>query len=105
MAALITLDEETLPQWLQRKGMDPKTPISELAQHETILTHVQTVVDRANESVSRAESIRDFRLLHTDFTIESGHLTQSMKIKRPLVMKDFAAEVEALYTEAAAKKA
>lgn len=105
VAALITLDEETLPQWLQRKGMDPKTPISELAQHETILTHVQTVVDRANESVSRAESIRDFRLLHTDFTIESGHLTQSMKIKRPLVMKDFAAEVEALYTEAAAKKA
>ncbi|MGJ9372204.1 AMP-dependent synthetase/ligase [Nesterenkonia sp. CF4.4] len=104
VAALITLDEETLPQWLERKGLDPKTPIAELVQHETIIAHVQSVVDRANESVSRAESIRDFRLLYTDFTIESGHLTPSMKIKRPVVMKDFADEVEALYTEAAAKK-
>ena len=104
ISAMITLDEETLPQWLERKGLDPKTSVADLVQHETIIAHVQSVVDRANESVSRAESIRDFRLLHTDFTIESGHLTPSMKIKRPVVMADFADEVEALYTEAAAKK-
>jgi len=104
VAALITLDPETLPQWLKRKGLDPQTPMAELVTHETILAHVQTVVDKANDSVSRAESIREFRLLHTDFTIESGHLTPSMKIKRPLVMKDFADEVETLYADAASRK-
>lgn len=105
VAALITLDVETLPQWLKRQGLDPETPVAELAKDEKVLTHVQSVVDRANESVSRAESIREFRLLNTDFTIESGHLTPSMKIKRPLVMKDFADEVETLYSDAAKNKA
>ncbi len=105
VAALITLDVETLPQWLKRQGLDPETPVAELAKDEKVLTHIQSVVDRANESVSRAESIREFRLLTTDFTIESGHLTPSMKIKRPLVMKDFAAEVETLYSDAAKNKA
>ncbi|MDZ5075989.1 AMP-dependent synthetase/ligase [Nesterenkonia sp. HG001] len=102
VAALITLDPETLPQWLERHGIDPQTPMSELITRDEILTHVQSVIDRANESVSRAESIRTFRLLEEDFTIESGHLTPSMKIKRPSVMKDYSDVVDDLYSEAAA---
>ncbi|GAA1147185.1 AMP-dependent synthetase/ligase [Nesterenkonia lutea] len=105
VAALITLDVDTLPQWLKRQGLHPETPVTDLVKDQKIIDHVQSVIDRANESVSRAESIREFRLLHTDFTIESGHLTPSLKIKRPLVMKDFAEEVEALYADAARNKA
>ncbi|GAB3188389.1 AMP-dependent synthetase/ligase [Nesterenkonia suensis] len=104
VAALITLDPETLPQWLERHGIDPQTPMSELITREEIIAHVQGVVDRANESVSRAESIRTFRLLEEDFTIESGHLTPSMKIKRPSVMKDYSDVVDDLYAQAAAAR-
>ncbi|MGQ7788437.1 AMP-dependent synthetase/ligase [Nesterenkonia sp. K-15-9-6] len=104
VAALVTLDGETLPQWLERHGIDPETPMGELIRREEIVAHVQSVVDRANESVSRAESIRTFRLLEEDFTIESGHLTPSMKIKRPIVMKDYAEVVDDLYAQAAADR-
>lgn len=104
VAALITLDAETIPQWLDRQGIPAETPMAELIRDQRVIDHIQTVVDRANESVSRAESIREFRLLEQDFTIESGHLTPSLKIRRPAVMDDYADEVEALYQEAAAAR-
>ncbi len=104
IGALITLDAETLPQWLQSRNIDPETPMSDLIVRDDIRSHIQSAVDSANETVSRAESIREFRLLDTDFTVESGHLTPSMKIKRPTIMDDFAEEVERLYAEAAAKR-
>lgn len=104
VAALITLDEETLPQWLERKGISADTPVSELIERHDIIDHIQSVVDSANESVSRAESIRTFRLLDRDFTIESGHLTPSLKIKRAEVMADFEDIVEDLYTSSAASR-
>lgn len=105
VAALITLDPETLPAWLQRKGIPEDTPMSELIKEKEIVDHVQSVVDKANESVSRAESIREFRLLEKDFTIESGHLTPSMKIRRNDVMKDYHDVVEELYADAAESRA
>nr|WP_157321433.1 AMP-dependent synthetase/ligase [Nesterenkonia alkaliphila] len=105
VAALITLDAETLPGWLEGRGMNPDTPVSELIENQTIIDHVQSVVDKANQSVSKAESIRTFKLLEGDFTIESGHLTPSMKIRRADIMKDYAEAVETLYAEAAQARA
>jgi long-chain acyl-CoA synthetase len=58
---------------------------------------LQAAVDDANKSVSRAESIRKFRILSTDFTEASGHLTPSLKVKRSVVAKDFAGEIDLLY--------
>lgn len=104
VAALITLDPETLPQWLDRQGIPADTPMGELIRDQRVIDHIQSAVDKANETVSRAESIREFRLLEQDFTIQSGHLTPSLKIKRPAVMNDYADEVEALYREAAAAR-
>lgn len=104
VAALITLDAETLPSWLEPRGIDPNTPVSELIENSTIREHIQSVVDKANTTVSRAESIRTFKLLDKDFTIESGHLTPSMKIRRADVMKDYADEVDKLYDDAAAQR-
>ena len=105
VAALVTLDPETLPAWLERQNIAAETPMSELIEHPEILDHVQSVIDKANESVSRAESIREFRLLKDDFTIESGHLTPSMKIRRADVMKDYSQVVDQLYTDAAEARA
>ena len=63
-----------------------------------MLAELQKAVDRTNESVSRAESIRKFRVLADDFTVENGYLTPSLKVKRSEVLKDLADQVEALYS-------
>ena len=62
-----------------------------------VLEALQEAVDRANEAVSKAESIRKFAVLPGDFTEANGYLTPSLKLKRNVVMKDYADEVEKLY--------
>ena len=96
VAALVTLDEEMLPTWLKNNGLPPM-PAKEAAEHEAVRAAVQEAVDEANQAVSRAESIRRFALLATDFTVESGHLTPSLKLKRNVVLDDFADAVDGLY--------
>ncbi|SFK06376.1 AMP-dependent synthetase/ligase [Streptomyces pini] len=96
VAALITLDEEFLPRWAEEHG---KSGLSgeRLLEDPELLAAVQQAVDDGNAAVSRAESVRKFRLLAAQFTEDSGHLTPSMKLKRGVVAKDFAQEIEALY--------
>jgi long-chain acyl-CoA synthetase len=96
VAALVTLDEEMLPAWLKNNGL-PDMPAQEAAQHDAVRAAVQEAVDDANKAVSRAESIRRFELLTTDFTVESGHLTPSLKLKRNVVMDEFSEAVDRLY--------
>jgi long-chain acyl-CoA synthetase len=96
IAALVTLDEEALPGWLERHG-ERDMSVAEAADNETVRRHVQAVIDGANASVSKAEAIRSFRIVPTDFTEESGHLTPSMKVKRAQIMADFGSVVEEIY--------
>ena len=97
VAALITLDEEVLPSWLERHDLAGLS-FAELRENEVLLDAVQRAVNAANESVSKAESIRKFALLEQDFTEDNGYLTPSLKLKRNLVTKDLAEQIEALYT-------
>jgi long-chain acyl-CoA synthetase len=96
IAALVTLDEEMLPGWAANHGVSGLT-LDGARTNEVVLAEIQSAVDHANTSVSKAESIRKFAVLDTDFTEESGHLTPSLKLKRTIVMRDFADEVDALY--------
>ncbi|WP_031506542.1 AMP-dependent synthetase/ligase [Streptomyces megasporus] len=96
VAALITLDEEFLPRWAEEHGKSGLSREELLADPE-LLAAVQQAVDDGNSAVSRAESVRKFRILPTQFTEESGHLTPSLKLKRNVVARDFAREIEALY--------
>jgi len=59
---------------------------------------MQAAVDEANKAVSRAEAVRRFRVLPGDFTEQNGYLTPSLKVRRNLIVKDFAADIEALYS-------
>ncbi|MGI3197579.1 AMP-dependent synthetase/ligase [Streptomyces sp. GLT-R25] len=97
VAALITLDREDLSHWLYVRGMPADTPVSELVDDPRIRADVQKVVDHANQAVSRAESIREFALVESEFTEENGLLTPSLKIKRHAVTAAYAKEIEALY--------
>ena len=105
IAALVTLDADTLPGWLAQNGIDQNTPVAELAEHPKVLEHVQATIDKANESVSRAESIRAFRITREDFTIESGQMTPSLKIKRDVVARDFEDLIEEIYSQKDPNKA
>lgn len=96
VTALITLEPEGLQHWRQ---MRKKTgvPIRELVGDEELRADLQRAVDEANRLVSRAESIRRFAVLAGDFTEERGHLTPSLKLKRGVIVRDYAREIDALY--------
>jgi long-chain acyl-CoA synthetase len=98
VAALITLDEEALGPWMQQHSVPAGTPIATLRDNPELIADVQVAVDEANKAVSRAESIRKFRILDVDFTQEKGQLSAKLGIRRSVLMKDFAAEVTALYS-------
>ena len=90
ISALITLDEEALRLWLTSKGLDPDMPMEEAAQNAAVRAEVQKWVDKANEGVSRAESVRKFIILPEEFTQENGLMTASMKVIRPKVIQRYA---------------
>ncbi|MCO5996514.1 AMP-dependent synthetase/ligase [Actinoallomurus rhizosphaericola] len=96
IGCLITLDPEALEPWKEEHG---KTGLStaELVKDPDLVKEIDAAVADANTTVSRAEAIKKYRILEVDFTEESGHLTPTLKVKRNLVEKDFADEIEALY--------
>lgn len=98
IAALITLDAEMLPAWAKAHGR-PDLTLEQAYDDEGVREHLQQAIDRANSSVSRAESIRAFRVLRTDFTEADGYLTPSLKLKRHVIYRDFADEIESLYAD------
>ena len=97
IAALVTLDSEMLEPWLRNNKLDPSLTVEQAAQHPAVLAEVQSAIDRANRKVSRAESIRKFVILPTEFTEASGHLTPKMSIKRHVIVSDFATDIAAIY--------
>ncbi|RMI37021.1 AMP-dependent synthetase/ligase [Streptomyces triticirhizae] len=96
VGALLTVDDDFLPRWAEEQGLTGLDR-SELLDHPALLAALDEAVRQANEAVSRAESVRAFRVLPEHFTEESGHLTPSLKLKRHVVAKDFATEIDALY--------
>jgi long-chain acyl-CoA synthetase len=97
IAALITIDAEVLPAWRAEHSKPAGNSAADLIDDEDLRAEVQRAVDDANKTVSKAETIRKFRILAVDFTERDGQLTPSLKVKRAVVAKEFAAEIEALY--------
>ncbi len=98
IGALVTLDADMLPGWLTMHGLPPMD-VRAAAVHPTVLAALDRAATRANEAVSRAESIRKVRVLTTDFTEANGYLTPSLKVKRTLVLTDFAGDIDELYVD------
>ncbi|TFD65242.1 AMP-dependent synthetase/ligase [Cryobacterium ruanii] len=102
IGALITLDPDMLPVWLNNHQEDAGMTLAQASVNKSVLAEIQRAVDHANEGVSRAESIRKFSLLAVEFTEDSGHLTPKMSIKRNIILRDFAGEIDAMYSNAPA---
>ena len=98
IAALITIDPEALGPWKERHGKPADATVADLRDDPDLLAEIQAAVDDANKAVSRAESIRRFRVLDVDFTQEQGHLSNKLGIRRSMLAKEFAGEIEALYS-------
>lgn len=103
IGALITLDTDMLPLWLSSKGVEAQDPAS-AANLPIVRQSLDRAIARANTKVSRAESIRRYRIVNAAFTVENGYLTPSLKLKRQAVLRDFASEVDALYADGAKEK-
>ncbi|MGI9612218.1 MAG: AMP-binding protein [Acidimicrobiales bacterium] len=100
VSALVTLDVQTLGAWASdhdRQVTAPGTLIEELADDPELHAELQEAVDAANRQVSRAEGIRAFRVLRSDFTVASGELTPTMKVRRSRVIANHADVVESMY--------
>ncbi len=102
IAAIVTLDVEELTKWAEAKGAQAMAP-SELTREllrddrETLRAEVARAIDAANAQVSRAESIREFRILPSDFSIEGGELTPTLKMRRQVIETHHAAIIESIY--------
>ncbi|WP_345473126.1 AMP-dependent synthetase/ligase [Glutamicibacter ectropisis] len=98
ITAMVTLDREELVLWGKAKGLG-KLTLEQAAVHPEVIAEVQSYVNTANLTVSKAESIRKFVVLDEEFTEASGHLTNSLKLKRQRVLDEFDDQIQALYTK------
>ena len=97
IAALVTLDPDTLPEQLEHLGLPRSLSIPEAAVHPAVRAAIQKLVDEANQLVSRAEGIREFRIMNRDLTEEDGYLTPSQKLRRAKILQDFSSYVDEMY--------
>ena len=95
IAALVTIDPETFPEWAAQHGKS--RTVADLVDDPDLRAEVEAAVDEANKAVSKAEAIRKFAILPIQWTEEGGQLTPSLKLKRNVVMRESHDDVEALY--------
>ncbi len=98
IGALITIDPEFLPSWLAERGRDADTPASDIVDDPDLRAEVQKAIDGANDAVSKAEQIKQFRILPQDFTEARGEMTPSLKVKRNKVAENYSHDIAALYS-------
>jgi long-chain acyl-CoA synthetase len=96
VTALLVLDPDTARSWASRHGIAGAS-LEELARNPDLVAELQSAVDIANREVSLAEQVRKFRVLPVEWTVESGELTPTLKLKRRVVAERYADDIEDLY--------
>jgi long-chain acyl-CoA synthetase len=99
IAALVAADADALAQWKADNGKPELASVGDLAHDPALRSELQAAVDDANKAVSHAEAIKKFAILEEDFTEASGQLTPTMKIRRQVILEQFATQIAALYGE------
>ncbi|KAB7477261.1 long-chain fatty acid--CoA ligase [Bifidobacterium bifidum] len=94
IGALVTLDPEGLASWLPTIGQPADLSLADAATLPQVREEIQPFVDRANATVSRAESVRKFVVLDAQFTQENSCLTPSLKVVRPAVNRVFSGAID-----------
>jgi long-chain acyl-CoA synthetase len=98
IGCLVTIDPEAFPAWRQAHGKPAEATVADLTDDPDLRAEIQAAIDETNKAVSKAEAIKKFRILPKDFTEAGGELTPTMKLKRNVVLKEYADEVAAIYS-------
>jgi long-chain acyl-CoA synthetase len=102
IGALLVLDPDALVRWQRQRGKPDQSAATAARQDPDLQAELQRSVAMANTAVSRAESIRAYRVLPGEFTEDRGLLTPSLKIRRRAVATTYATDIDALYASAGA---
>jgi long-chain acyl-CoA synthetase len=97
VGALITLDPDFLAHWRGALALPGDSPGRESREESALREEIARAVASANSAVSRAESIRVYRVLPETFAADNGLLTPSMKLRRDAIVRHYAAEIDAMY--------
>ena len=95
IGALVTIDPDAFPRWAEENGKEGS--VGDLVNDDGLRAGVQAAIDDANATVSKAESIREFRILPEDFSIEGGEMTPTLKVKRNVVADHYASAIADIY--------
>jgi len=95
--ALITLDPDALTQWARAQGL-AETDYATLAANPTVRDFVQSSIEELNGRLNRWETIKDFRILDHDLSVEADELTPSLKVKRKVVEGKYQSLLDSMYT-------
>lgn len=96
LAALITLDPDAAKRVAEACGARGTT-VRELATDPAFVAQIQKGIDAQNASLAKYETIKRFTIVPTEWSVDSGELTPTMKLKRKVVAQKYAAEIEAMY--------
>ncbi|MGP2441789.1 AMP-dependent synthetase/ligase [Streptomyces sp. JW3] len=105
VGALITLDPEFLTDWRAGLALPGDAPAREAREENALREEIERAVAAANSAVSRAESIRVFRVLPEPFDVARGLLTPSLKLRRDEIARACALEIDAMYETRSARPA
>jgi long-chain acyl-CoA synthetase len=101
IGALVAVDPETFASWKADHGKPPTAAVADLRGDPALRAEIQVAIDEANKAVSHAEAIKKFTILGEDFTVADGQLTPTMKLRRHVIMEQYAAQIDALYDDRA----
>jgi len=96
IACLVTIDPESFPEWAEEHGKSGST-VADLVNDSDLRAAVEEAIVDGNKAVSKAEAVKEFRILPEDFTIDGGEMTPTLKLRRAIVMKKYAGMVEDIY--------
>jgi long-chain acyl-CoA synthetase len=99
-SALITLNEAEIRSWAEGQGIGKKH-LADLAADRRVNALVHSAIEELNAGLPRHESIRKFALLPSEFSVESGELTPSLKPRRRVIEQKYASVLESLYAGSA----
>lgn len=96
-AALIQPNFEFIEDWIERKEKNVKTSLEEICSSEIIHQRIQKEIDEANEHFGKWEQVKKFELTPEIWTIDAGHLTPTMKMKRKVIKEKYSGLIEKIY--------
>ncbi|MGC9377735.1 AMP-dependent synthetase/ligase [Streptomyces sp. MH13] len=94
--ALIALDEIAITQWANENGLEDR-PYAEIVAAPATVEMIDGYVKQLNEGLQRWQTIKKFRLLPRDLDVEHGEITPSLKLKRPVVEREYKHLIEEMY--------